>query len=107
MNFNPQDVASTKSQTIGASILQIEDLNNLIDSLKRREENIIQLLDYNLKYKNSSNHMDTIHLRGLYLQLHEREKKRIEQEELIIQKYTDLYVSDEYQKKYIYVFITL
>ena len=99
MNFHLPDPAQAKSSSSGVNALQIEDLNTLIDSLKRREENIIQLLDYNLKFKSSGSHMDIVHLRGLYSQLIEREKKRIELEEQIIQKYVDLYVTDDYQKK--------
>jgi hypothetical protein len=99
MNFHPQEASPSKVQVPGAANLQIDDLNHLIDSLKRREENIIQLLDYNLKFRGSSNHMDVVHLRGLYNQLEEREKKRIEQEDQIIQKYFDVHISDDYQKK--------
>jgi len=99
MNFHPQEGTLAKAQTITATMLQIEDLNTLIDSLKRREENIIQLLDYNLKFKGSTNHMDVVHLRSLYIQLNEREKKRNEQEQSIINKYVNLYVNDEYQRK--------
>lgn len=99
MNFHPQEASPSRVQGSGAAALQIDDLNNLIDSLKRREENIIQLLDYNLKFRGSSHHMDVIHLRGLYNQLEEKEKKRIEQENIVIHKYLDLYISDDYQKK--------
>ncbi len=99
MNFHLPDPVPVKSSGPGVNALQIDDLNSLIDSLKRREENIIQLLDYNLKFKTSSNQMDMTHLKGLYAQLTEREKKRIELEEQIIQKYVDLYVNDDYHKK--------
>lgn len=99
MSFHLPDPVPVKSPGPGVNALQIEDLNTLIDSLKRREENIIQLLDYNLKFKASGTHMDTVHLRGLYAQLTEREKKRIELEEQVIQKYVDLYVNDDYHKK--------
>jgi len=99
MNFHPQDATSAKLQNQGPAVLQIEDLNSLIDSLKRREENIIQLVDYNLKFKGSTNHMDVVHLRSLYIQLNEREKKRLEHEEQVTEKYAELYVTDDYQKK--------
>jgi len=99
MNFHPQDAGMSKLQTQGPAVLQIEDLNSLIDSLKRREENIIQLVDYNLKFKGSTNHMDVVHLRSLYIQLNEREKKRVENEVVITEKYSDTYVTDDYQKK--------
>lgn len=99
MNFHLPDPVPVKSSGPVVNALQIDDLNSLIDSLKRREENIIQLLDYNLKFKTSSNQMDMTHLKGLYAQLTEREKKRIELEEQIIQKYVDLYVNDDYHKK--------
>lgn len=99
MNFHPQEVPLSRNQPLGPTTLQIEDLNSLIDSLKRREENIIQLLDYNLKFKSSTNHMDVVHLRGLYIQLGDREKKRIEHEDATIVKYVDFHINDEYQKK--------
>jgi len=99
MNFHPQEGTLSKAQSFPTTMLSIEDLNTLIDSLKRREENIIQLLDYNLKFKGSTNHMDVIHLRSLYIQLNEREKKRSEHEQAIVNKYVNLYINDEYQKK--------
>lgn len=99
MNFHPQEPTLNKTQGSNNATLQIDDLNCLIDSLKRREENIIQLLDYNIKYKGSGNQIDIVHLRGLYIQLNEREKRRVDQENLIIQKYSDLFISDDYQKK--------
>ena len=104
MNFHPQETVSTITQATKLN-LQIDDLNTLIDSLKRREENVIQLLDYNLKFKGSSNHMDVVHLRSLYIQLSERDKKRVQLEDFMLQKYENHYVNDEYQRKYFNLFL--
>jgi hypothetical protein len=49
---------TVNSQRLEVVILDIDDLNTLISILKRREENIIQMLDYNLKYRASTKEDD-------------------------------------------------
>lgn len=47
-------------------LLDIDDFNSIISTLKRREENIIQALDYNLKFKNSLVEDEILQLDALY-----------------------------------------
>jgi hypothetical protein len=98
------ELYSTASKTINSQrfdlfLLDIDDFNALISILKRREENIIQLLDYNLKYKNSSKEDDIRHLRTLYSQLLELERTRKGKEDQIIHKYFNIKISDGKQKR--------
>ena len=89
-------VGSIRTDTL---LLDIDDFNALISILKRREENIIQALDYNLKYRGSSVEEETQQLKSLYSSLHELEKSRLEKENEILAKYDGVKVGDPKQKK--------
>lgn len=87
------------SQKIDFLLLDIDDFNGLISILKRREENIIQVLDYNLKYKNSTKEEEITQLELLKTQLKDIEKTRITKEDQIVAKYSNLKITDARQKK--------
>jgi hypothetical protein len=91
---------TTNSQKLEVVVLDIDDLNSLISILKRREENIIQILDYNLKYRASSKEDEVKQLKTLQMQLYELEKTRKGKEEQISSKYLNIKVSDGKQKRY-------
>jgi hypothetical protein len=80
-------------------VLDITDLNIFIGSLKKREENLIQLLDYNLKFGNSENIDDIKQIKTLHNELFQLEKSREMIEDDLVFKYLDLKVSDLKQKK--------
>lgn len=87
------------NQKIELLLLDIDDFNGLISILKRREENIIQVLDYNLKYKNSAKEEEINQLELLKTQLKDIEKTRITKEDQIVAKYSNVKVTDPRQKK--------
>jgi hypothetical protein len=80
-------------------LLDIADLNIFIGTLKKREENLIQLLDYNLKFGNSENIDDIKQMKTLHNELFQLEKSREIIEDDLLFKYSDLRVSDPKQKK--------
>ncbi len=87
------------NQKLELILLDIDDFNGLISILKRREENIIQVLDYNIKYKNSTKEEEINQLELLKNQLKDIEKTRILKEDQIVSKYANLKVTDPRQKK--------
>jgi hypothetical protein len=97
--YSSTTTKTVNSQKFELLLLDIDDFNALISILKRREENIIQLLDYNLKYRNSPKEEDIRHLRTLHSQLVELEKSRKSKEDQIIQKYINMKISDPKQKR--------
>ena len=79
--------------------LDVVDLNAFIGTLKKREENLIQLLDYNLKFKDSDNPSDLKQIRSLNDELLQLEKSREVLEDDILRKYSDLKIIDAKQKR--------
>lgn len=79
--------------------VEITDLNILISTLKKREENVIQLLDYTMKYYHSKVDEERNQLRDLSNEIDILEKNRQQVENHILQKYIDLKVSEPKQKK--------
>ena len=78
--------------------LEIEDLNSFISSLKKREENFIQILDFSIKYV-QSNAPEAKQTNILYAQMFELEKSRAKKEDSINEKYNGYKAIDIKQKK--------
>jgi len=55
MNFHSSQTNTLNEFAPNPSILEPQDLNTLVSGLKSREENVIELLDRNLKYKDTIN----------------------------------------------------
>lgn len=79
--------------------VEIADLNILISTLKRREENSIQLLDYTIKYNTTKAIDDKTQLEELVVEIDMLEKNRQILENQIFQKYLEWKISDAKQKK--------
>lgn len=80
-------------------LLQVEDLTTIVTFFRRREENIIQLLDLKLKSQDESNEEAMTHLKTLSIQMREIEENRIEKEDQILCKYSNFKIVDEKQKR--------
>lgn len=80
-------------------LLQVEDLTTIVTFFRRREENIIQLLDLKLKSQDSNNEEAMTHLKNLSAQMREIEENRIEKEDQILCKYSNFKIVDEKQKR--------
>ena len=78
--------------------LEIEDLNSFISSLKKREENFIQILDFSIKYL-KSNVLEAKQITILQTQMTESEKLRIKKEDSIIERYIGYKTIEIKQKK--------
>ena len=78
--------------------LQIEDLNGFISSLKKREENFIQILDFSIKYI-ETNAPEAKQTSMLHSQMAELERSRIKREDIIIEKYNGYKAMETKQKK--------
>lgn len=79
--------------------VEIADLNILISTLKRREENSIQLLDYSIKYNTTKAIDDKTQLEELIVEIDMLEKNRQILENQIFQKYLEWKITDAKQKK--------
>ena len=85
--------------TVASQItLQIEDLNGFISSLKKREENFIQIIDFSIKYI-QPNAPEAKQTNILHTQMNELEKLRTKNEDLIIEKYNGHKVIEAKHKK--------
>jgi len=91
---NPLAVCKTES-----SNLQIDDLNSLITVFKRREENIIQLMDLRIKCREAKTSEDKTLILQLSDQIREIELIRTEKEDQILLKYSNLSTADDKQKR--------
>jgi len=90
---------SKGGDVINEKCLDVVDLNAFIGTLKKREENLIQLLDYHLKFKNSDKPSDLKQLKSLNDELLQLEKSREAFEDDILVKYSDLKIIDAKQKR--------
>ncbi len=91
---NPENIPKNTPSNI-----QLEDLNILITVFKRREENIIQLLDLRVKSKKTKGHDEGMQVRLLNEQIQEIELNRAEKEDMILIKYCDHIVCEHKQKR--------
>jgi len=99
MNFPQNQEKSLAARKIEPSTIQLEDLNSLITAFKRREENIIQILDSKVKFKKSKNQDDIIQIQILNQQISEIEETRTEKENEILMKYSHYIILDPKQKR--------
>ena len=91
---NPPSVRKIES-----SNLQIDDLNSLITVFKRREENIIQLMDLRIKCREAKTSEDKTLIPQLSEQIREIEIIRTEKEDQILLKYSNFSTTDDKQKR--------
>jgi len=97
---NPPTVRKLES-----SFLQIDDLNSLITVFKRREENIIQLMDLRIKCRETKTSEDKTLIPSLSDQIREIEAVRTEKEDQILFKYSNFTTNDDKQKRYLLILI--
>lgn len=76
-----------------------EDFNLLVECLKSREENLIELYDRNLKYKASTNRKELNKLQLVRSQHKALETEREQKEDEIVLKYQNLKIDDSSNKK--------
>ncbi len=93
------NVNSTVAHQKPQRALDITDLNAFIATLKKREENLIQLLDYLLKYKDSDNPEEFRQITNLNQELLQLERNRDIIEDEILAKYIDAKIFDGKQKR--------
>lgn len=79
--------------------LEIEDLNNLISIIKRREENIIQLIDFLSKPRRIQDPHTSEAIKVLQLQLQSTENERKAQEDVAVKKYAGFRTMEAKVKK--------
>lgn len=79
--------------------INIQDLNNLIQCLKKREENIIQTVDLYSKTQSAENPRSLENLNQLIQQLYDSESQRIEYESSLLKKYIGFKTNDGRSKK--------
>lgn len=97
VTFNKKKASSINK--IEDVLLQVDDLTTIVTFFRRREENIIQLLDLKLKSQDPQIQEETSHIKNIHTQMKEIEEARIEKEDQILSKYSNYKVSDEKQKR--------
>ena len=97
MDLSPKKIKLIKEKNEEPGI-QLDDLNILITSFKRREENIIELLDLKLR-STFRNQEDLKQLHSLYSQIGEIEDRRVEREDQVLQRCTSYKTIDNKQKR--------
>lgn len=100
--MNPTSSHRTKSfnePDFQAMQIQPQDLNALINGLKSREENLIELFDRNLKYKTTKSRKELAKLQAATTQYTGLEEERQQLEDRVVNKYQGLQASEEGQIK--------
>lgn len=87
------------SPSFSTSALDIEDLNNMISIIKRREENLIQLLDFTSKPKKIMRASISKAMANLQEQLLNMENERKGNEDTILKKYVGFRTVETKTKK--------
>ena len=90
LNSDPQKPANT---------LEVEDLNNLISVVKRREESLIQIIDFLHKPRKNKKTLISEAMAALQTQLLNLEIERKHKENNILRKYIGLKSDTERTKK--------
>lgn len=97
----PLGKINTTANRMEPYLLHVEDLNTLITFLKRREENMIQILNFKTKHQYSIHQEEKDRLQDLVEEIKKMEELRLEKEDEVVYKYLNHKISDEKQKRYV------